>query len=273
MENYGKKITDLRKKKNLTQSELGEMLNVTPQAVSKWENGLSEPDLGTLRKMCEIFNVTTDELLGVEASTNETDNVKTTQTVVETKIINGYCNRCKKPVGPDEYVVENGYGGQKIYCNECAAKNRKEAHDKVVNEERESFRRGLIRGGIWGGTLTLIFAIAAISAGSIEAFLGGLLIAYMVFAFRAQFAWDNSVTDCFGFFLRSFRAPGVIFELSLDGFIFLILAKLLFAVIGFLFTTIFFLIGVVVSFVYAAFAFPFALIAQLNNLKKFRRTC
>ena len=128
MENYGKRITDLRKKHNLTQSELGEMLNVTPQAISKWENGLSEPDLGTLRKMCEIFNVTTDEMLGVDPIADSPKGAQK-ETVVETKIINGYCNRCKKPVGPDEYVVTNEYGGQRIYCHACSQKIKEEASE------------------------------------------------------------------------------------------------------------------------------------------------
>ena len=63
MENYSTRITELRKKANLTQSELGEKLNVTPQAVSKWENGLSEPDVETFKKMSELFSVSLDYLL------------------------------------------------------------------------------------------------------------------------------------------------------------------------------------------------------------------
>ena len=63
MGNYAARITDLRKKVNLTQAELGEKLNVTPQAVSKWENGLSEPDIETLKKMSELFDVSLDYLL------------------------------------------------------------------------------------------------------------------------------------------------------------------------------------------------------------------
>ena len=267
MENYGKRITDLRKKHNLTQSELGEMLNVTPQAVSKWENGLSEPDLGTLRKMCEIFNVTTDEMLGVDPIEDSPKGAQK-ETVVETKIINGYCNRCKKPVGPDEYVVSNTYGGQRIYCHDCSHKNAEEAKNRLKAEEDADFKRGLKRGAIWGGIIAILFLIIFIAGATYGGIPIAFLLGYMAFAFRTQITWDNSVMDCFGFFLRSFRAPGVIFELSLDGFIFLILAKLLFAVIGFLFTTIFFVVGVVVTLFYAAVAFPFALISRLRERTK-----
>ena len=63
--NYGQKIAELRKSNNLTQAELGAKLNITAQAVSKWENNLSEPDIDSIRRMCEMFNISVDEFLGV----------------------------------------------------------------------------------------------------------------------------------------------------------------------------------------------------------------
>ena len=61
--NYGSKIAELRKSNNLTQAELGAKLNVTAQAVSKWENGLSEPDIDSIKKLCELFSVSVDQFL------------------------------------------------------------------------------------------------------------------------------------------------------------------------------------------------------------------
>ena len=46
--NYGQKIAELRKSNKLTQAELGTKLNVTAQAISKWENNLSEPDIDSI---------------------------------------------------------------------------------------------------------------------------------------------------------------------------------------------------------------------------------
>jgi transcriptional regulator with XRE-family HTH domain len=57
------KIYKLRKELSLTQDEFGAMLSVSIQAVSKWELGQSTPDLATLRKMKQVFNVSYDELL------------------------------------------------------------------------------------------------------------------------------------------------------------------------------------------------------------------
>lgn len=54
---YGRKIRELRRNAGLTQAELGKELSVTSQAVSKWENGQSEPDLSSIDRMCGIFGV------------------------------------------------------------------------------------------------------------------------------------------------------------------------------------------------------------------------
>lgn len=57
-------IARLRKQKGLTQSALAADLGVSSQAVSKWENGLSCPDIQLLVQIADYFNVTTDDLLG-----------------------------------------------------------------------------------------------------------------------------------------------------------------------------------------------------------------
>ncbi len=62
----GKRIVANRKRLNLTQEQLAEQLGVTAQAVSKWENDQSCPDIGILPKLAAIFGITTDELLGSE---------------------------------------------------------------------------------------------------------------------------------------------------------------------------------------------------------------
>lgn len=60
----GKRISQYRKNLGMTQDKLAEQLGVTAQAVSKWENDQSCPDITTLPKLSEIFGITTDELLG-----------------------------------------------------------------------------------------------------------------------------------------------------------------------------------------------------------------
>lgn len=62
----GKRIMQHRKGLGLTQEQLAERLGVTPQAVSKWENDQSCPDIATLPILAEIFGVSIDALLGRE---------------------------------------------------------------------------------------------------------------------------------------------------------------------------------------------------------------
>nr|WP_321508944.1 helix-turn-helix transcriptional regulator [uncultured Hyphomonas sp.] len=61
--NMAQFISTLRKEKELTQKDLAEQLGVTDKAVSKWERGLSCPDISLLAKLSEILGVTTSELL------------------------------------------------------------------------------------------------------------------------------------------------------------------------------------------------------------------
>ena len=63
-ETMGKRISDLRKSKGMTQEQLAQQVGVTAQAVSKWENDLSCPDISILPRLAEVLGVTTDELLG-----------------------------------------------------------------------------------------------------------------------------------------------------------------------------------------------------------------
>lgn len=62
-EKFGGFILELRKEKGLTQKELAEKLYISDKAVSKWERGLSMPDIALLMPLSQIFSVTTTELL------------------------------------------------------------------------------------------------------------------------------------------------------------------------------------------------------------------
>lgn len=66
MNTLGERIAYYRKQTGLTQEQLAEKCSVTAQAVSKWENDISAPDISLLPKLAEIFRITTDELLGVK---------------------------------------------------------------------------------------------------------------------------------------------------------------------------------------------------------------
>ena len=82
----GKTIKKLRKERNLTQEELAELLNVTAQAVSKWENETGMPDISQILPLASVFGVSTDVLFG-SVGRNEQEEVK--------KILSDLHEKCK----------------------------------------------------------------------------------------------------------------------------------------------------------------------------------
>jgi len=65
---------ELRKKRNLTQEKLAQKLNLTQTAISKWEKEIAFPDIMTLKKIADFFNVSVDYLLGNDTTLAQTNN-------------------------------------------------------------------------------------------------------------------------------------------------------------------------------------------------------
>lgn len=70
MNNFGEIIKDIRKKNNLTQKELADKLYVTYQAVSKWENNKSIPDISILQNISKMFNIDLNYLTNTKKRNN-----------------------------------------------------------------------------------------------------------------------------------------------------------------------------------------------------------
>ena len=62
----GKFIADCRKRKNLTQADLAEKLNITDRAISKWETGKGMPDSSIMLDLCKELEISVNELLSGE---------------------------------------------------------------------------------------------------------------------------------------------------------------------------------------------------------------
>ncbi len=79
----GRFIADCRKQKNLTQTQLAEKLNITDRAVSKWERGMSMPDTSIMMELCDILEITVNELLSGEKIDMENNNQKKEQLLLD----------------------------------------------------------------------------------------------------------------------------------------------------------------------------------------------
>lgn len=68
---FGAMISSLRKSSGMTQLELADKMGVTDKAVSKWERDLSYPDINSIPKLAEIFEISVDELMQVKTKSRE----------------------------------------------------------------------------------------------------------------------------------------------------------------------------------------------------------
>lgn len=292
MTTIGQKITSLRKEKNMTQSELGEALCVSPQAVSKWERDQAQPDIDTLVRMATLFGVSMDELLkgtpapGKEEKEGAQEAPAVSASDVKAAMPIGMCMSC----GHTLYEGDVGESKPVLLCKNCVAQKKlrlqkekeaaakataaaKEAerHKKRLAEEDE--RKERLRGFIWGavaGVVALIVLLIGVPRDNVGSYIAVTVCGtYAVFATVAQCLWDSYLTDVFLWFIeRTIRFPGVIFSFDLDGFIFLIAMKLLFAAIGFLFGLFMAIIGIFITLFLGFFSFPFALIRKNREIRE-----
>ena len=78
----GRFISECRKEKGLTQSQLAEKLNITDKAVSKWETGKGMPDVSIMIELCDILGISVNELLSGEKLSEENYREKANENIV-----------------------------------------------------------------------------------------------------------------------------------------------------------------------------------------------
>lgn len=79
----GNFISEKRKEKKLTQSELAEKLGITDRAISKWERGICLPDAGTMPELCEILNISINDLFSGEKVDMKDNEKKLEENLIE----------------------------------------------------------------------------------------------------------------------------------------------------------------------------------------------
>lgn len=115
-------ILELRKNLNLSQDEFAKQLLVTRQAVSRWENGDTTPNIDTLKLIAKTFNVSVDYLLGASA---------------------GQCQSCGMTLDQDfDKGTESDGSISEEYCTYCYQQG-KFSHDVTLEEMIELNLRDL----------------------------------------------------------------------------------------------------------------------------------
>ena len=97
---FGKIIKKLRREREMTQEQLAETLSISPQAVSRWENDMAMPDISLIAPLCNLFNVTSDELLEIDLSQKQ-KHIKAICDEADKYSHRGYLNEART-------ILENG---------------------------------------------------------------------------------------------------------------------------------------------------------------------
>ena len=290
----GQKIKKLRNDKNLTQKDLADQVHVTFQTVSKWENDENEPDVATLRELSKLFGCTMDYLLSEEdeqaaVSQSEAPVEAPVEVVTKTIIIHQneahVCAKCGEDIPEDELVSEDvtkkeRHGrttrtvniGQTYYHKSCFEEVKKERAAQIAREKADQAHRGRVKSFGWGiaaGTVALIGSLLITLLGGVHpglAILYSAIISYFAFAMIYCIVSGSYIGEVFVWCAgASIRFPGLIFSWSIEGFIWVIAMKILFAIIGFIFGLLALVFGILLSAALGGISFPFVLIHDIHT--------
>lgn len=320
--NYGEKISRLRKSKGMTQEDLGKVLNVTYQAVSKWERGESLPDFNMMSQIAKFFQVP----LGYfeEGGENVQFPSSAESAVIAASDVIGTCTECGKMIKEEEAFATS----HKLICKSCAERikedelkkvraekdSRRFAAERTAKEQigggfdaklivclllalagyitftvlcflfesdrellaallllvplavfacpyvifdfiddlrdkddgAEGYSRNLslIVGGGFSAVNIILFLVMYFTFGKNAYYLGLLGIGTVVsFTFISQYMWGSAVREIFTCGGFTFKLPGVIFSLTPESIIMMIIIKIflgILAILIFIITTVFF---------------------------------
>ena len=284
----GQKIKKLRIEHGYTQKYLSDELNVAFQTVSKWESDENEPDVATLKKLAKLFDTSVDYLVSDEDAPKQEENqTQPVQTVVIQQHELHVCAKCGKDIPENDLVSEDvtkkervGRStrtvsiGQTYYhkaCLEEVKEERRKAAAAAQKRKASRAKKFSFGWGIAGGVVAFGIALAIFLCNMdvVNPGLGVLysvLIGYGIFAALYCIISGSYIGDVFTWAASlSIKFPGLIFSWSIEGFAWLIVMKILFAVLGFLIGVFALLLAIALSMVLGGISFPFVLIHNIRT--------
>lgn len=141
---FGEVIKKLRRNANMTQEQLAEMLSISPQAVSRWETDAAMPDISVLPTICNIFDVSSDELLGINTEKKK-EKIQEISDKAHSFSSRGYYQEARELLESGLHEFPNAY---QLMCNlmyvsywQC------DSEDKYSKDECDNFRKQSIELG------------------------------------------------------------------------------------------------------------------------------
>lgn len=288
----GMNIKHFREAKEMTQKMLADSLNVTPQAVSRWETDAVEPDIETLKQIAVILEASVNDIIGVEekpATAFPEPMAHSAVTYSTTSpVMIGTCVKCGKVVTENNvgrrisipYTKHSGRtrftvpSHPELVCYECVEAEKKAADEEVTSrkrqdaEDRESRRK---KGLIWAIILaSLYFIISLIVLIDVYSTFGkfasdfviSVILSYLIFSTTFVLIMNNTFINNMVLEIFSWgfvKMPGIIFSLDLNGLFFLLTVKLFLFLLGIVIALGFGAIALALGIPMCAFAFPFSL--------------
>jgi len=280
----GNNLKQFRAESGLSQKEIADTLNVSPQAVSRWENNEVEPDISTLSKLANIYKVSVDELINGK-KLEETKQVEESKPIEEAK-------EEVKETSVDPVVVVIPKIQQKSEEKEEQSEEEEAKTEEPVRNEIKEITKAtetkaekpkkvhsyhpVDKHHIITIVLSSILGIAAFIIGMVSLTNNGTEtgaaigesfgILYVVFSTAYCMISGSYVLDVFlKVAATTIKFPGLIFTWDLDGIMWLIGMKILFMVIGFLFGVACAIFAIVLAIILSVVSFPFLLIHNCIN--------
>ena len=273
----GKKLALQRKAIGLSLEEVALKVGVTTQTLADWENNAVEPGIQNLKALASLFQISLDDLL--DTGMGDDDEAI------------GYCKNCG-------IAINERNLGEKlpiVLCRRCvevrkAQEKRAVLEEKAIRERQEKTvrakrlanynahldRQRAIRRhrnksffvAALPTLLWLVFLIYTLNESYNQAWLiVGSVLAYSVFSLVALLFYDGPVRDFLVYmFTASIKWPGLMYTFDWDGFLWVIMMKALFALLGFVFGCICGLLGFVIGLVIAPLVFPYKLIKMYIDI-------
>ena len=142
-ETLGRRIARLRLAKTATQERLAKELNVSPQAVSKWENDINYPDISLLPDLARFLGVSVDELLsGASASSQESATAQESATEVVSVAADEPAEIVEEPTEQDNQGIatqSSGFSFGKLFGKSMV---KVEKNDEADDNKKKGVRLG-----------------------------------------------------------------------------------------------------------------------------------
>ena len=289
----GRKIKKFRNEKKLTQKDLADQLNVSFQTVSKWENDENEPDIYTLKELSKIFNCSLDCLLSNEEENKDISELKEepkeVPVIKETIVIHQneahVCAKCGEDIPEDDLVSEDitkterrGRStrtvsvGQTYYHTKCLEQIKEEREKQAAFAKRIEVSKARKISYGWGIAACVVALVVSLlvlflvspykeTLKPIFSVLISIGVGYGIFSMIYCILSGSYIGDVFLWCAGlTVKFPGLIFSWDLDGLMWLIGMKILFAILGFLVGVGALLLAIVISAILSIVSFPFIVI-------------